>query len=165
MIIIPGAFSTTGLLLAPLVLLFVGGVEIYCMVLLVKCVRSLGRGSYGEIAHRSIGAAGMWAVDLSILLSQIGFVCSEMLYVAKNCAGAISAYGVESPWFSETSILLLQLLVAIPRSWIQKLKYFQVYIDSRRFPNGLGHVSILNRILYPLVRCQTLLPIRRSCLL
>ena len=96
------------------------------MVLLVKCVRSLGRGSYGEIAHRSIGAAGMWAVDLSILLSQIGFVCSEMLYVAKNCAGAISAYGVESPWFSETSILLLQLLVAIPMSWIQKLKYFQV---------------------------------------
>lgn len=126
LIIIPGAFSTTGLLLAPLVLLFVGGVEIYCMVLLVKCVRSLGRGSYGEIAHRSIGAAGMWAVDLSILLSQIGFVCSEMLYVAKNCAGAISAYGVESPWFSETSILLLQLLVAIPMSWIQKLKYFQV---------------------------------------
>ena len=126
LIIIPGAFSTTGLLLAPLVLLFVGGVEIYCMVLLVKCVRSLGGGSYGEIANRSMGSVGMWAVDLSILLSQIGFVCSEMLYVAKNCSGALAALGVTSPMFSETSILLLQLLVAIPMSWIQKLKYFQV---------------------------------------
>eukprot|EP00438_Fugacium_kawagutii_P015788 Skav218883 [mRNA] locus=scaffold2503:142024:143538:+ [translate_table: standard] len=126
LIIIPGAFSTTGLLLAPLILLFVGGVEIYCMVLLVKCVRSLGGGSYGEIASRSMGSLGMWLVDLSILFSQIGFVCSEMLYVAKNCSGAIAAYGVKSPIFSETSILLLQLLVTIPMSWIQKLKYFQV---------------------------------------
>ena len=53
--------------MAPLVLLFIGGVEIYCMVLLVKCVRTLGGGSYGEIAGRSMGALGTWAVDLSIL--------------------------------------------------------------------------------------------------
>ena len=126
LIVIPGAFSSTGLLLAPLILLFVGGVEIYCMVLLVKCVRSLGGGSYGEIAGRSMGPIGMWAVDVSILLSQMGFVCTEMLYVAKNCSGALAAYGEFSPIFSETGILLLQLLVVIPMSWIQKLKYFQV---------------------------------------
>ena len=126
LIIIPGAFSTTGLLMAPLILLLIGGVEIYCMVLLVKCVRFLGGGSYGEIAGRSMGTIGMWAVDLSILLSQMGFVCTEMLYVAKNCSGALAAYGEFSPIFSETGILLLQLLVVIPMSWIQKLKYFQV---------------------------------------
>ena len=59
-----------------------------------------------------MGPVGSWAVDMSILLSQTGFVCrplkaevfrlpkiranqanlglgSEMLYVAKNCNGAL----------------------------------------------------------------------------
>ena len=126
LIIIPYAFSKTGLLLAPLVLLFIGGVEIYCMVLLVKCVRTLGGGSYGEIAGRSMGVLGTWAVDLSILFSQIGFVAAEMVYVSTNCHKAFAADGLQSPLFSETGILLLQLVVVIPMSWIQKLKYFQV---------------------------------------
>ncbi|CAK8988168.1 unnamed protein product [Durusdinium trenchii] len=126
LIIIPGAFSRTGLLLAPLVLLFVGGVEIYCMVLLVKCVRKLGGGSYGDIARTSMGAFGTWAVDLSILLSQTGFVCAEMLYVAKNCSRALASFGLRSAFTSETGILMLQLLVVIPMSWIRKLQYFQV---------------------------------------
>ncbi|CAK9074413.1 Vacuolar amino acid transporter 3 [Durusdinium trenchii] len=125
LIIIPGAFSKTGLLVAPLLLLLVGGIEIYCMVLLVTCVRRIG-GSYGEIARRSMGSLGLWAVDVSILLSQIGFVCAEMLYVAKNCNKALTALGIYSSWASETSILLLQLLVVIPMSWIRKLQYFQV---------------------------------------
>ena len=136
LIIIPGAFSKTGLLLAPLVLLFIGGVEIYCMVLLVKCVRSLGHGSYGEIARVSMGAFGTWAVDLSILLSQTGFVCAEMLYVAKNCSRAWAALGLRSPLVSETSILILQLLVVIPMSWVRKLQYFQI-------SNIIANVTVL----------------------
>ncbi|CAJ1459480.1 unnamed protein product [Effrenium voratum] len=136
LVIIPGAFATTGLLLAPLILLFVGGVEIYCMVLLVQCVRSLGGGSYGEIARQSMGAVGMWAVDLSILLSQTGFVCAEMLYVAKNCSGAAARYGIRSSIVSETGILLLQLVVVIPMSWIRQLKYFQ-------FSNFIANATVL----------------------
>jgi len=126
LIIIPGAFSKTGLLLAPLELLFIGGIEIYCMVLLVRCVRSLGRGTYGDIARTAMGPVGSFAVDMSILLSQTGFVCAEMLYVAKNCSGALQAMGVNLPFLSEASILLLQLLVVIPMSWIRQLKYFQI---------------------------------------
>ncbi|CAE7544290.1 avt3 [Symbiodinium pilosum] len=126
LIIIPGAFARTGLLVAPLELLFIGGIEIYCMVLLVRCVRTLGGGTYGDIARMAMGPVGSWAVDMSILLSQTGFVCSEMLYVAKNCNGALQALGLMSPLWSEQSILLLQLFVVIPMSWIRQLKYFQV---------------------------------------
>ncbi|CAE7039529.1 avt3 [Symbiodinium natans] len=126
LIIIPGAFSRTGILLAPLELIFIGGIEIYCMVLLVRCVRTLGGGTYGDIARRAIGPLGSWAVDVSILLSQTGFVCSEMLYVALNCHGALKALNLSSPLWSEVNILLLQLLVVIPMSWIRQLKYFQI---------------------------------------
>jgi len=126
LIIIPGAFSRTGILLAPLELIFIGGVEIYCMVLLVRCVRALGGGTYGDIARRAIGPIGSWAVDLSILLSQTGFVCSEILYVALNCHGALKALKLSSPLWSEANIILLQLIVVIPMSWIRQLKYFQV---------------------------------------
>lgn len=125
LIIIPGAFSHTGLLVAPLLLLIVGGAEIYCMVLLVDCVRSCG-GSYGEIARKAVGEAGSFAVEASVFLSQAGFVCAEMLYVAKNSVPPLKAMGLQSWWLSESTILLLQLLVVIPMSWIRQLKYFQV---------------------------------------
>ena len=49
-----------------------------------------------------------------------------MVYVSTNCHKAFAADGLQSPLFSETGILLLQLVVVIPMSWIQKLKYFQV---------------------------------------
>merc|ERR1712070_618459 len=83
LILIPGAFKTTGYVAAPLLLIGVGAMEIYCMVLLVRCARALGGGSYGAIARRALGLRGSWAVDFSMVLSQIGFVCAEMLYVAK----------------------------------------------------------------------------------
>ena len=129
LIIIPGAFSQTGLLVAPLLLLLVGGAEIYCMVLLVRCVRCCRSGSsssYGEIARKAVGEVGSFAVEASVFLSQAGFVCAEMLYVAKNCVQPLQAMGFQSWWISESSIILLQLLVVIPMSWIRQLKYFQV---------------------------------------
>eukprot|EP00931_Biecheleriopsis_adriatica_P039427 TRINITY_DN22547_c0_g1_i1.p1 TRINITY_DN22547_c0_g1~~TRINITY_DN22547_c0_g1_i1.p1 ORF type:complete len:514 (+),score=95.33 TRINITY_DN22547_c0_g1_i1:54-1595(+) len=126
LIIIPGAFASTGYLAAPLLLLFIGGVEMYCMVLLIKCVRALGGGSYGDIARTAMGRFGSWAVDVSMVLSQLGFVCAEMLYLAKNSHGALEAFGVESLATSVNGILLLQLLVVVPMAWIRQLKYFQV---------------------------------------
>eukprot|EP00971_Amphidinium_carterae_P229231 4547573-Amphidinium_carterae.2 len=36
-----------------------------------------------------MGAPLAIAVDISMVLSQIGFVCGEMLYFAKNFAGAL----------------------------------------------------------------------------
>jgi len=44
----------------------------------------------------------------------------------KNTHGVFQAYGVRSAATSATGILLLQLLVVVPMSWIRQLKYFQV---------------------------------------
>eukprot|EP00438_Fugacium_kawagutii_P015889 Skav226662 [mRNA] locus=scaffold861:6094:7913:+ [translate_table: standard] len=112
LIIIPGAFSQTGLLLAPVLLVIIGGAEIYCMVLLVQCVRSCRGGSYGEVARQAVGTAGSFAVEASVFLSQAGFVCAEMLYVAKNSIQPLKAMGLQSWWLTESTILLLQLLVS-----------------------------------------------------
>ena len=34
--------------------------------------------TYPELRRRAIGPIGSWAVDLSILLSQTGFVCQQL---------------------------------------------------------------------------------------
>lgn len=123
LVLIPGAFKDAGFVPACALLVVIGGIEIYCMTLLVKCNRAIGGGSYGDVVRHSLGAAGCWAVDISLVLSQLGFVCTEMLYVAKNGHTALAQVG--GPFaLSEEAILQLQLLVTLPMSWIPHLKHF-----------------------------------------
>lgn len=124
LILIPGAFKDAGIFAAIVVLMLIGGIEIHCMALLVRSSQAIGGGSYGEIVGRSIGRVGFWAVDVSLVLSQLGFVCAEMLYVAKNLHGALEkCVGGHPP--SETMILLAQLILSVPLSWIRQLEYFK----------------------------------------
>lgn len=135
LIVIPGGFMGAGLCLASLLLVVMGVVEIYCMVLLVRCSRQLGGGSYGDVAAAALGRVGSLAVDVSLVLSQIGFVCAEMLYVGKNTHGAFQALDWR-PQLSVTHLLVLQLVLVVPMSWIRRLQYFQV-------SNLIANVTVL----------------------
>lgn len=134
LILIPGGFKDAGLLSASLILCAIGGIEIYCMSLLVRCNRALGGGSYGDIVCHCVGRSGRWLVDLSLVLSQLGFVCAEMLYVGKNLHSALEKYDLG--WLSETHILLLQLVISVPASWIRRLDYF-------KWTNVIANVTVL----------------------
>lgn len=129
LIVIPGGFMGAGIAAATACLVLIGGIEIFCMVLLVRCRQFVGEeGSYGEIAFQASGRIGSIAVETSLLLSQIGFTCAEMLYVAKNTHGAMQALRVQAldnPVLSVTGLLLVQLLITVPMAWIRKLRYFQ----------------------------------------
>lgn len=134
LIVIPGAFKDAGLISASIVLIVVAGIEISCMILLIHCNRAIGGGSYGDIIRKCFGAAGAWAVDVSLILSQCGFVCAEMLYVAKNGQGFMQGIGINS--LTETHLLLGQLVLAIPMAWIRHLEYF-------KYTNALANGTVL----------------------
>merc|ERR1719382_890202 len=112
-----------------MVLLAIAGIEIYCMILLVKCSRTLGLVSYGEIVERATGRIGGWSVDASLVLSQLGFVCAEMLYVSTNGQNALASFSDSLPsWLvlTQGQLLMGQLLLSVPLSWIRHLRYFKV---------------------------------------
>lgn len=146
LIVIPGAFKDAGLLSASIVLIVVACTEISCMILLIHCNRKMGGGSYGDIIRKCFGAVGAWAVDVSLILSQCGFVCAEMLYVAKNGQGFMQGVGINS--ITETHILLGQLVLAIPMSWIRHLKYF-------KYTNALANGTVLVALIILLVYACT----------
>lgn len=138
LIVLPGSFRDAGLFMAPLLLATVGAAEIYCMVLLIRCCEETGGGSYGDVARRAFGKAGRLCVDASLLLSQFGFVCAEMLYVATNAHGVLRDLGLPTP--SLRTLLCLQLLFTVPMSWIRRLKYFTL-------TNAVANATVLIAVL------------------
>lgn len=138
LIILPGSFRDAGLAAAPLLLATVGAAEVYCMVLLIRCCEATGGDSYGDVARRALGVVGRTCVDVSLLLSQFGFVCAEMLYVATNAHGVLRDLGLPAP--SLTWMLLLQLTFTVPMSWIRRLKYFTL-------TNAAANITVLVAVL------------------
>lgn len=136
LLVLPAAFMGPGIVMAVALLFSLGGVEVYCMVLLVRCSRELGGASYSDLAQETLGMFGAVAVDTSLVLSQIGFVCCEMLYVARNLHGAFEAMGI-LPWLSVSSMLWLHILLVAPLSWIRRLEYFKV-------SNAIANFTVLS---------------------
>lgn len=61
---------------------------------------------------------------MSLVLSQLGFVCAEMLYVSKNVHGTLQE--CVSGWnVSELTVLLAQMVISVPMAWIRRLEFFK----------------------------------------
>jgi len=135
LIVLPIGFHHAGIVPAAALLAVICAMEVFCMTLLIQCVRTMGRGNFGDIAREAMGLPLAVAVDISMVLSQVGFVCGEMLYFAKNLSGALQKVG----WHTAPtprSFLFLQLLLIVPMSWIRRLKHFTL-------PNAVANVVIL----------------------
>jgi len=135
LIVLPYGFRHAGLLPATASLAIICAMEVYGMNLLIQCVRVMGRGTFGEVAHRAMGSPLAVAVDFSMVLSQIGFVCGEMLYFAKNLAGALNK--LDLPHVPSVKVFIfLQLLLVVPMSWIRRLSHFAL-------PNFVANALVL----------------------
>ncbi|KAK5092279.1 hypothetical protein LTR24_005416 [Lithohypha guttulata] len=81
---LPKAFNNGGIVFSSMTLLAVSSVSMLAFHLLLQCRSSIGGGGYGEIGH-AIGGAKMRNIILgSITLSQLGFVCAGLVFVAQN---------------------------------------------------------------------------------
>jgi len=142
LIVVPEAYKGAGLISASMVMILIAGIEIYCMSLLIRCSVKIGGGSYGQIMERCLGRKGLWAVDVSLVTSQLGFVCTEILYVATNLPDALAAFKSTLPaWMllTQTDVLFGQMILAVPMAWIRHLKYFAL-------TNVLANVTVLSAL-------------------
>jgi proton-coupled amino acid transporter len=117
---LPKAFGNGGILFSILAMLSVSAVTMVAFHLLLQCKLQYG-GGYGEIGHAIAGPRMRALILFSITLSQLGFVCAGIVFVAENLLTFFNAItGGHSP-FSTAGLIAMQLIVLVPLAWIRNI--------------------------------------------
>ena len=117
---LPKAFQNGGMAFSLTCLIAVSLLSTLAFHLLLKCRERYG-GGYGELGA-AIGGPKIRAIILgSITLSQLGFVCSGVIFVADNLKSFANAVSHGSNPMSTTSLIALQLIILIPLALIRNI--------------------------------------------
>ncbi|EGS20231.1 uncharacterized protein CTHT_0047470 [Thermochaetoides thermophila DSM 1495] len=119
---LPKAFSNGGLLFSCLVMLALAVITMIAFHLLLQCKHHYS-GGYGEIGQAIAGYRMRSIILFSIALSQLGFVCAGIVFVAENLSAFLDAVtpSIPTPPLSTTALIILQLLILTPLSWIRNI--------------------------------------------
>lgn len=118
---LPKAFSNGGILFSSITMVALSVITMVAFHLLLQCKLHYG-GGYGEIGHAIAGPKMRTLILFSIALSQLGFVCAGIVFVAENLltfSNAISP-GTQPP-LSTSALIAIQLLILTPLSWIRNI--------------------------------------------
>ncbi|KAL9593481.1 MAG: hypothetical protein Q9219_007534 [cf. Caloplaca sp. 3 TL-2023] len=118
---LPKAFKNGGILFSSITLVTVAMLSCLSFHLLLQCRKRYG-GGYGEIGS-AIGGRKMRSLILgSITLSQIGFVCSGVIFIAQNLRSFLDAVSPGPTVAIGTKALIaIQLVVLIPLALIRDI--------------------------------------------
>ncbi|KAG7286834.1 hypothetical protein NEMBOFW57_009151 [Staphylotrichum longicolle] len=78
-------------------------------------------GGYGEIGRAIAGPKMRALILFSIALSQLGFVCTGIVFVAENLLTFSNAVTNGHSPFTTTTLIALQLLILVPLAWIRNI--------------------------------------------
>ncbi|KAG6092045.1 hypothetical protein E4U30_006010 [Claviceps sp. LM220 group G6] len=119
---LPKAFRNGGILFSSLTLIGVSLINCLCFRLLLDCRQRYG-GGYGELGASIVGPKFRNLILGSIALSQLGFVCTGLIFTAENLHSflcAISTSGTD-PGLGVPGLLVLQLVPLIPLALIRNI--------------------------------------------
>lgn len=123
---LPDGFRSGGLLFSPLCLTAVAVLTVYAMLRLLQC-RDLVGGTYGHVGFAAYGIWGKRMVQVSIILMQAGFCCTYVIFVAQNMQQVLAyVSGDAQSVASVSTLILLQVALYIPLSWIRYISYFSI---------------------------------------
>ncbi|RIA94716.1 transmembrane amino acid transporter protein [Glomus cerebriforme] len=117
---LPKAFNNGGMAFSCIVLVFIAVISLCSFLLLIRTRSHLNYPySFGDIGAALYGNWMRLAVLFSITISQIGFVCAYMIFVAENLDSvARQVMGIELP----THIYIAgQLFVYVPLAMIRRI--------------------------------------------
>ena len=122
---LPKAFSNGGWLFSILAMASMAILTNICINKLIAVRAVMPSGStYGDMGRRVAGRWGGFAVDVSLVLSQAGFCCVYISFIARN---AMQLMNAENCWLHADSLwilILLELPLLAPLSWVRKLSSF-----------------------------------------
>ena len=118
---LPKAFRNGGILFSSITLVTVSVLSCLCFYLLLQCRKQYG-GGYGDIGLAIGGPKFRSLVLASITISQIGFVCAGLIFVAENLFSFLDAVTPTrvSP-LGSNALIGLQLVILIPLALIRNI--------------------------------------------
>lgn len=119
---LPKAFRNGGILFSSLTLVAVSLINCVCFRLLLDCRQRYG-GGYGELGASIVGPKFRQLILGSIALSQLGFVCTGLIFTAENLYAFLDAVtpGQGSIGLGVPSLIALQLLPLVPLALIRNI--------------------------------------------
>lgn len=137
---LPKAFNNGGILFSSLCLIFVAAISMWAFHLLLKCRTAVG-GSYGDIGETIAGKRMRNIILASITLSQLGFVCTGLVFVADNWYSFLTAVTKGNNPLGTKSLIALQAILMVPLSFIRN-------ISKLGFAATLADLFILIGLIY-----------------
>lgn len=81
---LPKAFCNGGLLFSTVTLSAFGILTYLCYFILIKSKEIFGKSSFGELGYLTFGEPLKYSIMVSIIISQVGFVATYILFTAEN---------------------------------------------------------------------------------
>ncbi|KAF9373690.1 neutral amino acid transporter, partial [Podila verticillata] len=117
---LPKAFQNGGIVFSSVFLVTIAAISLFSFLLLVES-RQVVPVSFGDIGGHLYGPYMRWAVLFAIAISQIGFVCAYMSFVATNLeALAINVLNA-TDLYPSYFFVLIQLVVFVPLALIRNI--------------------------------------------
>ncbi|KAG0647068.1 Vacuolar amino acid transporter 3 [Hyphodiscus hymeniophilus] len=117
---LPKAFKNGGLLFSSITVVVISMISCVAFHLLLQCRARYG-GGYGDIGE-AIGGKRMRSIILgSITISQIGFVCSGIIFTAENLYSFLDAVVKGAIPLGTKSLIGIQLIVLVPLALIRNI--------------------------------------------
>lgn len=117
---LPSAFNNGGILFSSIAMVTVSAITMVAFHLLLECKKKVG-GGYGELGHAIAGEGMRNLILWSIALSQLGFVCAGIVFVAENILTFLTAVTNGRSPLSIGALIAIQMVVLVPLSWIRNI--------------------------------------------
>ncbi|RLV90251.1 Vacuolar amino acid transporter 4 [Spathaspora sp. JA1] len=119
---LPRAFYNGGLLFSIITLTMFGIITFFCYMILIDSKNQLKLLSFGELGYKTYGKPLKICILISIIMSQIGFVATYILFTAENLLSFIKQYWTSPPpWINHANIVIIQCVFLIPLVLIRNL--------------------------------------------
>lgn len=117
---LPRAFYNGGLGFSIVTLLMFGALTFFCYLVLILSKRELQLPLFGELAYRLYGSPLKWCVTVLILVSQIGFVGTYLLFTMENMGKFLGIYFGKDR-ITPVEIFIAQFLILVPLVLVRNL--------------------------------------------
>ncbi|KAI8371649.1 transmembrane amino acid transporter protein-domain-containing protein [Radiomyces spectabilis] len=117
---LPKAFDNGGLALSIVLMVVIAVICLFAFLQLVKAQQVVG-GSYGDVGGVLYGSILRYIVLFFITISQIGFVCSYLIFISGNLVNVADVLSHHRATIEEKYYIWMPLVIIIPMALIRHI--------------------------------------------
>lgn len=142
-LLLPNAFKNGGMLFSIILFIFIGIYSFWCYYILSVVKVSIKLSCFGEIGKRIYGTPMKVVILFSLILTQLGFASTGIIFVANNMKPSLEAlfHWKDIKYFY---LIFCQLILYIPLGLITDIKKFSIttMVSNVLMLSGLSIVFI-----------------------